>query len=49
MVVKKYFIITVICIVSLSSCISGTGYDTYVDENIKPLMINAIVLNKHIA
>ena len=47
MVVKKYFIITIICIVSLSSCIFGTGYDTYVNENIKPLMIKGIVLKKY--
>ena len=47
MILKKYFMITAICIVSLSSCIFGSGYDTYVTENIKPLMINGIVVNKY--
>ena len=44
---NAYLIITVICIVSISSCIFGTGYNTYVNENIKPLLIKGIVINKY--
>jgi|SRR6185437_9445804 len=39
--------VTVIRILLLSSCIFGTGYDTFVNKNIKPLMINGIVISKY--
>lgn len=45
--IKQFLVMAIICIVSLSSCIFGTGYNTYVNENIKPLNIKGIVLNKY--
>ena len=44
---KIPLIVIITCIVLLDSCIFGSGYDTYVNENIKPLSINAVVINKY--
>ncbi|MEP6951810.1 MAG: hypothetical protein ABI863_21135 [Ginsengibacter sp.] len=45
--IKRYFIALEICFFSLSGCVPGTGNDTYVNKNIKPLVIKGIVLNKY--
>ncbi len=47
MIRKLVLIIIVICIIFLSSCIFGSGYNTYVNENIKPLIIKGVVVNKY--
>ena len=44
---KKFLLKTVICTLTLGSCIFGSGYDTYVDKNIKPLKINGLVVEKY--
>ncbi len=43
----RYLSIMVICLGLLSSCIFGSGYDTYVNKNIKSLKIEGRVVKKY--
>ena len=38
-------IITFVCVLLVSGC--GSGYDSYVNNNIRPLKLNGIVIKKY--